>query len=451
MNILLEAIFLIAMVLASLLFILLAFNPFSFSPFSINWNDFAILLIEVLAYYYSIQLCLFNIVYNSTFYSKPSKFKAFVCSVLILVAIIGVGKYFIGFNNYKTALTVTIMLLIFILRGLCLDLLNVVKYIENIEKFKLELLKNEQNKMLKAVDSRYWGSGYDKNNIFSALMFVKSNNNQNYCTVIKYFRAATIILFVTSFVFSFASSNKYSFDLPLWLIDIMSASIMVTAFSSLTYSANLSKFSKQLKRINHTQQENLEKTDFVLLLRPFCMDDTKIINPNSDFMSHWEDLTFEEAVCDILRSLGSVITIGRPEEQMSLSGADKRIYLPSQSWKNEVESYIKTAKLVVIIPDSSEGIEWELKKIEGLKDISKVIILMPPICEFASESVVRYIKDLHLLQSKFRFMDPTKVHINGDTIAIFFNGNNAEELSLKSNFVYKRLQKFQQAINKRVQ
>jgi hypothetical protein len=93
----------------------------------------------------------------------------------------------------------------------------------------------------------------------------------------------------------------------------------------------------------------------VLYLRGFRSD--------SSFSLRHSDLrSSEQVLATIFADTGPVITVGRPTEYLPLSGAI-RLYFEDHEWKEKVAALISIASLVIIQPDLSESIEFELSTV----------------------------------------------------------------------------------------
>jgi hypothetical protein len=117
--------------------------------------------------------------------------------------------------------------------------------------------------------------------------------------------------------------------------------------------------------------------------------------------------TFEEFLHERLSRCGPVIAIGRPDEQAQPLGAP-RFWVSNDKWQPVVEELLSESQYVIMVmgnldalrqripppgpgtppgsPSSSgplavDGLTWEVRKVFGLRDLVKVIFLMPPVVE----------------------------------------------------------------------
>lgn len=61
-----------------------------------------------------------------------------------------------------------------------------------------------------------------------------------------------------------------------------------------------------------------------------------------------------------LNQVGPVIAVGRPGEELPSLGAS-RIYFANEEWQDRVKELMQISRLVIIHPDNSEGLEWEMR------------------------------------------------------------------------------------------
>jgi len=85
--------------------------------------------------------------------------------------------------------------------------------------------------------------------------------------------------------------------------------------------------------------------------------------------------TQEEQLADVLRSIGDLVAIGRPGEDLPTPGA-ARIYVSDQEWKEVVTRRMRGARLVIIRAGVGENLLWELKQAVETLNPQKVLILV---------------------------------------------------------------------------
>ncbi|MEU5583062.1 hypothetical protein ABZ791_36315 [Streptomyces huasconensis] len=122
---------------------------------------------------------------------------------------------------------------------------------------------------------------------------------------------------------------------------------------------------------------------YVLYLRPF-LEDRKTYAMDRPYVENvWagqpmapdNNKTEEELLVAQLKSLGRVIAVGHPNEQVPLPGAE-RLYLPSDDWKPVVSDLIRDARLVVLVAGDTEGTLWEFTEVVRLLPLSRLVILV---------------------------------------------------------------------------
>ncbi len=114
----------------------------------------------------------------------------------------------------------------------------------------------------------------------------------------------------------------------------------------------------------------------VLLLRPFKIDNTRIIPFQKGKISFYN---LETALHTQLKIIGPVIAIGKPGEKIQPLGAS-RLYVINTSWQDEVNNLLERSRLIVIILEYTPGVQWEIEHILGLElYIDKTIFIPRPI------------------------------------------------------------------------
>ncbi len=117
--------------------------------------------------------------------------------------------------------------------------------------------------------------------------------------------------------------------------------------------------------------------------------------------------TFEEYLYEQLSQVGPVIAIGRPRERTPPLGAP-RFWVADDKWKLVVQELLRECQYVIMIMGNldtlrkqgpgaqpgpllpppapggapvEDGLTWEVRQLFGLREIQKVILLMPPVEE----------------------------------------------------------------------
>ena len=119
----------------------------------------------------------------------------------------------------------------------------------------------------------------------------------------------------------------------------------------------------------------------VVLLRSFG-DDMLKVGPGERWtrLGDWQrrGMTFERVLTRELTPVGPVIAIGRPGESLAPLGA-ARDYVGDDLWQDEVARRMKEAQLIVFVVGESEGLAWELHRVQRLGLIHKLVIVFPPV------------------------------------------------------------------------
>jgi hypothetical protein len=97
----------------------------------------------------------------------------------------------------------------------------------------------------------------------------------------------------------------------------------------------------------------------ILFLRGFRSDSSFSFS-HSDFQSD------EQVLISIFQDSGPVIAAGRVNEVLPLSGAI-RLYFEDHEWQEKISALISISKLIIIQPDPSRSMEWELSTVMAMK------------------------------------------------------------------------------------
>ena len=111
----------------------------------------------------------------------------------------------------------------------------------------------------------------------------------------------------------------------------------------------------------------------VLYLRSFADDDMQI----GDTLS--KGMRFEKyLLMDIgSRGLGIPIDIVEPGGELHKMGPARAAFADDE-WKAGVLSWMEKAELIILIPNVTQGLRWELEQIRANGYLSKLLLLFPP-------------------------------------------------------------------------
>lgn len=111
----------------------------------------------------------------------------------------------------------------------------------------------------------------------------------------------------------------------------------------------------------------------VLYLRPFAVDPELARISRGRGMVVGSILTFEEQLCDAVRSVGSVQTVNRPGEDLPPSGAQRQDV--DVDWRAAVLELLGRARLVVLILGASAGVRWEIEQAVRYVEPERLLLL----------------------------------------------------------------------------
>jgi hypothetical protein len=84
--------------------------------------------------------------------------------------------------------------------------------------------------------------------------------------------------------------------------------------------------------------------------------------------------TFEEDLAEVVRPIGPLVALGQPGEEFPPAGA-ARFHEANQTWKDRVVDLLKGARLVILMPGTSEALLWETSMAFQLVKPQQLLIL----------------------------------------------------------------------------
>ena len=52
--------------------------------------------------------------------------------------------------------------------------------------------------------------------------------------------------------------------------------------------------------------------------------------------------------------------------------------MPAEDWKNSISSWIDRARIIIVVPFGTKGLQWESQQVIAKGHLSKLLILFPP-------------------------------------------------------------------------
>ena len=119
-----------------------------------------------------------------------------------------------------------------------------------------------------------------------------------------------------------------------------------------------------------TFEELLVRGAHVLYLRSFREDDSAV---KATFIG----VNREGYLANVLREVGPVVAVGRPGEVLLPVYRAQRIYFRGEEWHEKVLELIKSARLIVLAADITDGLLWEIAQVVTHGQAEKVIVAPP--------------------------------------------------------------------------
>ena len=111
---------------------------------------------------------------------------------------------------------------------------------------------------------------------------------------------------------------------------------------------------------------------FVLYLRPFDAD-VALAEMAHDVSSPLPKATYEEQLREAFRTVGSMVAIGRPGENLPTLGAARTA--AHDQWQQTVLNLLPRAALVVLALGGSTGIRWEVERAVQMVTPQRLLLL----------------------------------------------------------------------------
>lgn len=126
---------------------------------------------------------------------------------------------------------------------------------------------------------------------------------------------------------------------------------------------------------------DVQRNDATLWLRSFSDDNVRVTAVGPFGVLSWVfgfQLRLEECVARWASFQGPLVAIGKPGERYPLLGA-VRTYVTDDQWKQVVENAARSAKAIILLAGSSEGLGWEVDHVSASDRRDRVLVLLPPL------------------------------------------------------------------------
>lgn len=135
----------------------------------------------------------------------------------------------------------------------------------------------------------------------------------------------------------------------------------------------------------------------VLLLRSFRYDTDRTLRQWGVRLAagliggHPQTTSPEQALVGELGVIGPVVAIGKPGERLPKLGA-ARLYVADDQWQDKVRELSSRAALTVLGIGESDGLFWELERIVGQADPTRVLLYEPPLAKERDGIYARFVE-----------------------------------------------------------
>jgi hypothetical protein len=100
-------------------------------------------------------------------------------------------------------------------------------------------------------------------------------------------------------------------------------------------------------------------------------------------------IRFEETLAAELAAYGPVVAIGQPNEPLPQLGA-ARWYESDATWQAGVDAMMRRAQLIAVCVAKTDGVAWEISRIEQLDLWRRVVWVLPPVGEEEGRSSISW-------------------------------------------------------------
>lgn len=237
----------------------------------------------------------------------------------------------------------------------------------------------------------------------------------------------TFLVTVATIFIYIALRETYGYDLSTGETILFLAVLLPILHLIGTPSKILDEKADQETR-NYAHQKRLPK-DFsgILFLRPFSLDSRfRVSNPRKHSIAANaiifyklllpEEATLDDAIRIQVRRHGELLSLGRPDEAIGAT----RHTTDDDNWRADFKSLAHTAKGIILIVSTQNGLAWELEQICSSRALlSKTIFILPPAYANSEIGFDRYEDAIEILRIHLSFGDEPNP---GDGIVFNENG-----------------------------
>jgi hypothetical protein len=160
----------------------------------------------------------------------------------------------------------------------------------------------------------------------------------------------------------------------------------------------------------------------VLLLRSFSLDELPVnaidvrLNGFMNLLSWADKRTFEEALMEKFGTLGPLVAIGRPGEDVAPRGASRE-YVSNAEWQERVLDRARSAQLIIMVVDATPGMAWEIENVPKVAGLGRILFVLPPVSEDSGGKEPPWRQRWDAMRERFAFLP----ELSEDTIALLFD------------------------------
>jgi hypothetical protein len=113
----------------------------------------------------------------------------------------------------------------------------------------------------------------------------------------------------------------------------------------------------------------------VVYLRSFAQDSSTVPYVLTGWVPLFEWASVEEQLADASAPIGPLVALGQHNESLPRLGAS-RVYADGAEWRDVVDRWLGEARLVILRPGRTPGVQWEIARAIERVDPTKLLILL---------------------------------------------------------------------------
>ena len=94
---------------------------------------------------------------------------------------------------------------------------------------------------------------------------------------------------------------------------------------------------------------------------------------------HWWSKTLEAYLeAELTRQIGPFVALGNPGDFVPPERGAARVYVADEAWKQQLDEWLQRAAAILVLPEVSANVSWELRRVGDLRCTRRLFILTRP-------------------------------------------------------------------------